>query len=166
MEIEYAPSFKKSWNKLFAWYYAPLRWVKAVMYWPMNIKHAYQRVSRGWSDADTWGMDWHLARVIPQMARHLAKNLTGCPASLYDDGVSEEDRLHKWKEILETMASGFEQKIKWEDEYCEMMGLKYHEGIFKEPEFKTLYDFKDKQINDEFNKSMDLFKEYFWNLWD
>ena len=168
MEIKYAPSFKKSWDKLFAWYYAPLRVWRAFLNIPWELKYATQRFLRGWSDKDTWSMDFYLLSILPEMLKHLANNLNGCPASFYDESAPENQRLDKWKSVLLKAAKGFEQRREWESDYTEMLGYEWDDekATFSNPEFKQLYEQKSKVIQAEFEESMDFLKTYFFTLWD
>jgi hypothetical protein len=80
-----------------------------------NIKYAYQRVTRGWSDRDVWSIDIHLANIIPEMLRHLKKTKYGYPSTFlknflknpncYDD---EDEAIKKWDEVLDTVAYTFD----------------------------------------------------------
>lgn len=36
-----------------------------------NIKAAWQRITRGWSDRDTWSLDTYLLEILPEMVDYL-----------------------------------------------------------------------------------------------
>ena len=71
-----------------------------------KIKWFFQRGSRGWADCDWWNMHSYVSDMMPELIRKL-KNGHGCPSEFYDKGV-KNDECHKWYEILEEMAQGFE----------------------------------------------------------
>jgi hypothetical protein len=125
-----------------------------------NIKYFIQRGRRGWSDEDAWDIDHYLARIIPPMVRRIGKDGMGCPEEFFDN-TCKNDECHKWKEILEEIAQGFEaaEQIKnlsfgfrWEKE----------NGIYD----MKVKEEKQKQLAAKFDRGMELFSKYFLNLWD
>ena len=61
-----------------------------------NIKHAKQRVVRGYSDADLWNFDWYLQKILSSGLRDLAKTTHGYPADLAD--------IEDWRKELNNIA--------------------------------------------------------------
>lgn len=149
MKIVYTPEFLKSWDRLFHWKYALLRWWDAFLYIPTNIKHYYQRATRGWADCDTWDLWDYQSRVLPQALRHMAKYKNGCPSDLWDK-KKKDNECHKWQEILEKIAKGFEAPIKLDNLF------------WSEKKNKKL----EKELQKEFEEGVNLFKKYYRNLWD
>lgn len=141
MKIVYTKEFIDSWDRLFHWKYAPLRWWKAFLYFPKDIKHFLQRARRGYADSDTWGLWHYLSDWMPQALRHMKKIAIGHPGEL-----NSKTGFKEWKQILEKMAKGFEVSKKMDD-------LKYNSKRYKKYE-------------KEFNEGMDLFKKWYHNLWD
>lgn len=141
MEIKIAPEFQDSWDRLFHWKYAPLRWWKAFLYFPTDIKHFFQRAIRGYADSDTWGLWYYTSEWMPKALRDMKEMANGHPASLPDESGMED-----WKAILEKMARGFEAAIEMD------------EISFNSEEYKKL--------EKEFDEGMDLFKKWYRNLWD
>jgi len=121
-----------------------------------NIKYFIQRGRRGYSDEDLWGFNDYLCKIIPPALRHL-KNGTGCPGDLWD-GKAKNDECHKWDEILEEMAQGFEA--------TEEIGNPKMMWVEKDKWEQEVDVLKYKQLNKKYNRGMDLFKKYFMNLWD
>ena len=68
---------------------------------------ARQIKERGWSDEDTWSLDWTIAKFILPRLKRFAKLQNGFPGST----TSKE-----WNEILEQMIEAFELYSKggWE----------------------------------------------------
>ncbi len=114
---------------------------------PNEIKWLWQRGKRGWADEDIWSLDWYLSSWLPAAFRKLAKDAHGCPGDLFDK-KNKKNQCHKWHKILEEMALGFEAYCKFE----EYMGNDYAK------EYKKMKKLRDR--------SFDLMKEYWGNLWD
>ena len=64
-----------------------------------NIVWSMQRVKRGYSDYDVWGMDSYLQRLIPDMLITLKKNHHGAPTIDEDSDVCHA----KWNKTLNRM---------------------------------------------------------------
>jgi hypothetical protein len=160
---------KINWDKFVYWFYWPYRfWFNHVRYFHKEIKWFFQRGWRGYADCDVWGLDGYLISWLPKALRHLAKYNHGCPPYLYDD-QAKDDKCHKWKEILEKMALGFELQDKWDRDYVAVVGdtkngKEYYD--FKDPEWVKKFNAKEKEVEKTFNEAMDLFIKYFHNLWD
>ncbi len=71
-----------------------------------RIKWFFQRGRRGWADCDWWSMNSYISDMMPDLIRKL-KDGYGCPSEFYDKEVKNNE-CHKWHEILEEMAQGFE----------------------------------------------------------
>ena len=129
--------------------------------WYYEVKYFIQRGQRGYSDRDTWDFDSYLCEIIPPAIRYLSKNKSGCPGDLWDK-EAKNNECHKWFEILEEIAQGFEaaDQIKSLSRYCKWLKTD-----------KEVYDHelemeKDKQLAVKFERGMELFAKYFLNLWD
>jgi hypothetical protein len=104
---------------------------------------AYQRITRGWADCDTWSLDLHLCRILPGALRHLIKNKHGVPSELCPEGRSVDEAAKEFDEILEQIAQGFETGIEWFESHP-----------------------LDEQKKEKFDKGMALFNKWFFSLWD
>lgn len=129
-----------------------------------EAKFAWQRATRGWSDRDTWGMDYYLSRVIPDMVAFLRTSKDGLPTKLPDDWTPENWRDYllegnnfchyteqEFDDILSRIEIGFRR-------YAE----RYHNAPFSDSE---LTDEEKKFIDDEFAKSGQMLLRYFHLLW-
>lgn len=119
-----------------------------------HIKWAWQRVFRGWDNRVVWGIDWYLARKIPEWIRFLKKTQQGIPMLVFPeeswDRMTQEEELagqELWNNILDKIAIGFESYVAM-DCWCP-------------PDDK-----ESKDLNDKFNEGFDLFREYFGILDD
>lgn len=144
-------------------------------------KHFFQRGIRGYADRDCWSVDYYLCEIIPEMMRHLKKNVHGYPASLSCSKDSNEN-FERWKEILEKIAIGFEAAKRINDlenwtpnEGNEMITTPDEENSclrkvnFTKPWTKEQIEhFKnlDRIDSENFDEGMKLFAEHFFSLWD
>ena len=124
-----------------------------------EIKYFIQRGKRGYSDRDLWDFDSYLSEILPPALRKLSKQAYGCPGELWDkDAVNTE--CHKWAEILEEMAQGFEVATAIKNmQFFESVksGSGYTREINRE---------KQKLLTEKFEKGMGLFAKYYLDLWD
>jgi hypothetical protein len=119
-----------------------------------QVRWAWQRIFRKYDDRVIWNIDCFLTEMLPIWIRQLKRNKDGIPRIMWEEGMtpidenynySEEDneiaRL-KWENILDNIAEGFEAGRKIQDwESTEELVKKFDEGF-------------------------DLFKKYFFDLWD
>lgn len=122
-----------------------------------ELRFAWQRVFRGWDDRVIWSLDYYLIENMPVWLTKLKKNKRGVPFSLFTEeelsdpnGISEEAEeraRNDWDFILDLMINGFDA-AKWIIDHA----------------FDK--DFTEEMAYDDFNRGMDLFKEYFFSLWD
>jgi predicted secreted protein len=127
-------------------------WV-VIEYWIRHIKYAWQRVFNKYDERVTWSIDWYLTEMLPKWIRELKQNNHGVPMSMFDGmehdenyNYSEEDgeiATKKWDNILDNIIEGFEA------------GRKIQE-----------FDEDNEEMIKKFNDGFDLFKKYFFNLWD
>ena len=148
-----------------------LAWLRIHFYrlpdLPRNIKRsivsAIQRIKRGWSDRDTWELDYYLAKIIENSVYHLKKNVHGRPCDLTEG---------QWIDILNQIAETFWMARKIADGDLHLV-----EDSKKRQEFQITLDkinknsrlnercLTDKEIQ-RYKKGWKLFQKYFFNLWD
>lgn len=136
------------------------------------IKRFFQRRIRGFDDRDVWGLYHAVLKFTAPRLRALAKmDKMGVPPEIYEEvclqhGMTseeyenaEKDLIPPWKfdacwnEKLNKMARALEL-------YME------HGGIFSRREgFNNKY-VKAPELEKEFNEGWELFKHYFFALWD
>jgi hypothetical protein len=95
--------------------YAPWRWLSRrcwnKYHIPPNPKYFYQRLTRGWCDADVWNFDGYLARVIAGGCRRLRDTTYGYPMEVYNRKgklVGEGDEDAAWRTMLARIIDGME----------------------------------------------------------
>lgn len=134
------------------------RFIKGMRYWHREIMYAYQRIRFGISIKDTWSLDYYLLKVIDIGLAELINRHLGCPGDLF----TEENKgyeCQKWEDILTEMREGFQagMSIYNDEHYMDKKGKVYP------------MDVREKKFNEyeaKLNKSFDLMKKYFFNLWD
>lgn len=136
--------------------------VNDVAGFPRNVKWFIQRGRRGWADGDSWSIDSHLSKIIPEMIDRLKDNDHGIPmaflgeSSMKEDGiwvwsVSDEEASANWNKALDKIADGFRATEK------------FKEYVYKN---KEDYDAKEAECDKRFREGMALFTEHFGSLWD
>jgi len=133
-----------------------------------DIKHAWQKLTRGFSDEALWSLDYHLAEIItPRLKAFKNSTRHGTPVLDEDDTVAQK----KWEEILDKMIWAFENYKK--EDYCftdtgelklgdpdaDGTGTVLSTGLSIDTE---LYDEHHRKIAE----GLKLFAEYFGMLWD
>ena len=129
----------------YAWedfiYYPTYRFFDKIRGIPDEIKYFIQRGRRGYSDRDTWNIDYYLSSWMPQALKKMISYGNGYP------GVGAANTPEKWKVIVKKIAKGFQAS--------------YKIGEF---EYNTLTQKKRLQAVQE--EGLKLFTKYFDNLWD
>lgn len=115
-----------------------------------NIKFFWQRGKKGYSDLDVWGFDAYLCKVMVGGLTKLIDNLHGHPYEFGD--THPDDPLAAWSAVLKEMREGFEAAHKIIDPHS------------VDDDYEVMANYKE--LEDKFNRGMDLFKKYFFDLWD
>lgn len=168
-------------NELSVFQPAYCRWYridKKIKQFFRNIKWAWQRVTKGYADYDTWDLDYWLVRLLPQAIRTLESGLHGHP---YD--MTEEE----WHAYLLEMAAHFENySTEWEnpielpsfsiEELFIKDGQKLHRlsiDEIKNPDYqekRKLWLEEEKKhaeyIKEELHKGLSMMEARFGDLWD
>jgi hypothetical protein len=154
---------------------------------------AWQRVYRGWDDSAIWSIDSYLVEMLPEMIDKLRDAKKGYPGSMLTDDLKhlsgsdlDEACFNKWVNILNQIANGFRAAEKildgggpaW-DEYfneyhklygdnlsrCSTEDMSKRDEIWERLNMDERLKLEQDQLYEEYNNGMDLFKEYFFNLW-
>jgi len=173
---------------------ARVLWYKVPEY-PSDIKRYFrmwiQRATRGWAVSDAWGFDWYLARVIKEGCQWLKENKHGVPCGCMPNTLAvdmgednDEDMkkaIAKWDKVLDTIIKTFEtaeniQENHWFYQETKNYSIKRAKEIRatnkkmkeEDPELfgkRGLYVMTKAECK-EYEKGWELFREYFFNLWD
>lgn len=127
-----------------------------------NIKFKMQKVQRGYSDIDVWNIhSWFLNTIVP-MLKQLKETHMGYPCGM----TSEE-----WEQILDKMIFCFteaneetcSQKNEYQLEFDNMFNCK-NKDILNDYTNREIEI--DKYMKKNLDEGLDLFKQYFYDLWD
>ena len=132
MSKDFSLTFPSRWTR------CPIDNIKWFFRW---LKWSYQRAFNGYSQCDTWGIDYYLVRILIPMITRLRNRDIGYPESCSSPEV--------WNSILDQIIEGFKAAER-------LLNLEYES------------DFHYHMRKDEviFKNGMRLFTEYFFNLWD
>lgn len=128
-------------------------------YWIRKIKYFIQRGCRGYSDEDTYDFWNHLTSIIPPAVRQLKQGI-GCPSE-YWDGEKKNDECHKWRDVLEEIAQGFEA-ADWIARGKYFVWKKSENGCMEH----SVDDLALKIYTAKMERGLDLFAKNFLGLWD
>lgn len=162
------------WRPMYLWLARRCRWVEQR---PHLAKAFLQRGKRGWADRDTWGFDYHLAKIITEGVIYLRKIKHGAPGDLFYSGRSDEEGFAEWDEILVNIIHTFEtaQKIIDHDWFYiptkEWRDDRYKSHVKLAQSFNEQRLAKDahamtKEECEKYERGFHLFQKYFFNLWD
>jgi len=137
---------------------------------PRRAKSFLQRGWRGWADSDIWGFYYYLSVVIYEGLIQLKVKKHGYPSTLDPMTGHYDFDMKRWGGILDEMISGFDLVRKCAngdlqigryltDAEKDNLNKKMQEDF---PEWRLTTKEEDQKIN----RAFDLFKEYFFNLWD
>ena len=85
-----------------------------------KYKFMWQRITRGFSDMDTWNMDYVFSVFILPRLRRFRELHNGYPANLTP---------RKWKNMIDKMIFAFDRIIQDPIEYNKKADKKMHEGL-------------------------------------
>jgi len=148
-------------------YYRMIRFFEDI---PLNIKTFIQRGKRGWANSDTWDFHSYLSEIICEGVKHLKKIQHGL--FTWTPGKTELEAENEQDCILNTIINTFE--LAKEISNGDVLYLPSKEWSDKEykklKKWKEEHKYKNKILNkkevEEFERGFDLFKEYFFSLWD
>ncbi len=108
-----------------------------------EIKYLWQKITRGHSDKEIWGLSYSIAEfIVPRLKVFKNRNKHSTPM-----GVSAEE----WDNITDKMCFPFE--ILLDDNELKP------DNYFRDDKAKAEYDNKVKE-------GLDLFVKYYYDLWD
>lgn len=137
-----------------------------------KLKWKIQRFKQGYSDCDAWSIrDWFLL-TTPKLLDEMRENAHGYPAYKTPE---------EWDDILRQMAFCFreahEDTCSQKNEYDDLFDITFKRndnGTYStqvtNEEMREKWLAREQEINDymvqKLAEGLDLFKEYFWDLWD
>ena len=143
-----------------------------------TIKRRLQRAVRGYGDADIWNMSDFLAEFLYKMMdRFIKSDRIGCPVEFGDDDEAPKG-IPGWEDILVKIRDGFKAADDIVSDNCPeeypYIGVDYilNPELQSEEHKQKVSDWFDKhqiwydERRKTFEEGMDLFKKYFFALWD
>lgn len=155
-----------------------------------NVKHFIERGKKGYSVRDVWGFDYYLSDVIVKgltdlkgMVHGVPSNMIGSQAMCITDSDEDKKALQSWKSELDKIIWTFEitkniQNRNWIpvfDEKDRVELKKYERRLNTKTKdedklFEGMEDIKyhlmTKAEMKKYNNGWELFKKYYFDLWD
>lgn len=142
-----------------------------------EVKYAYQRINRGWSNRDCWSTGGHISRLTYEMLKHHKKVAHGYPEILPKPSyvvlgmnTDAEEIYHKnclkaWKDALDKMIYAY----KLNTQLAEGERESYYppEKLKKiSKELKKMCKYLTKEEEMARQEGMILFNKYLLYIWD
>ena len=156
------------------WRY-PSNWIKNARLFFRQFKWAYQRITKGYCDADYWDLDSHLTELMAQSIKELADNTHGYP------GNKEFPTYESWKNYLYRIVYLLNYSLKddlpnpYEDAWLAILDKKdtFNNINNSTPEEKAITDkFLDVEVENDKKKyaaqqeALKMIQHCFNDLWD
>ena len=128
-------------NPYYKWRF-PDCWAKNLRMLFRSFKYAYQRVTRGWANCDTWDLDSYLEHILYETLNYLADNHWGYPG---DEKFPNDE---SWTKYLKDMAQKFYNGNETNDVYPTPEGDKWWNWIEEHPNKSLEFPSKDNPYID------------------
>lgn len=164
--------------------------LKKIKYFCNAIRFAWQRITKGYCDMDTWSIDYWFLNVMPAMLTDLRDNANGYPSETTESewNATLNKMIHMFNEANSETCSKKnslqEEYNRVLDEFTEKYGI-FGEKLRKDGDGNRLYlpgdvpeyaDISKRHSVEEDklcryreickNIGFQMFSEYFWALWD
>ena len=158
-------------NPYYKWRY-PSSWWKNIRMFFRSFKYAWQRITRGYADCDTFDLDTYYLDTLAGTLYHLADNHWGYPG----DEQFPNDEL--WTAYLKEMAGCFYRANECNDYYLTPEADKWFTWCDKIPEGISHMDnphTKDMVVeeqmlhnkrNEDLRTGLEMLYKVWWHLWD
>jgi len=111
-----------------------------------HIKYLFQYITRGYSDKQCWSLDWTFAKFAIPRLKTLKTMTHGHPIDFKS--------IEEWHKAIDKMIWSFEFVL-----------TDYGSEDFDFEDYKGWKKMNDARI-EKYKEGMNLFTEYYWNLWD
>ena len=145
--------YRASYIILHPWIFIEEGWIE--------LKHAYQRVFRGYDDRVIWSIDYYLSDMIPIWMERLIEDKHGTPMMMFSDEDMVNDNSHHYGEIKNEVL---EIRKKEYDAILQKIADGFR-GYQKMDEVKYQSEEYNK-LQGDFDEAFDLFKKYWGTYWD
>jgi len=121
-------------------YKSPRFWLRNIKMFFRCIKWCYQRITRGYCDADLWDYFTYHSELIVQSLTSLANNHCGVPMSLKDGTEIKTDG--QWIDYLNEIVNHFKNAMEYEDYYNEEGNLQDYKDASDKEDVELALGFK------------------------
>jgi len=121
-------------------YKSPRFWLRNIKMFFRCIKWSYQRITRGYCDADLWDYFTYHSELIIQSLTSFANNHNGTPMYLKDDTKIENDE--QWVAYLTELVNHFKTGMEYEDFYDEEGNLQAYKDASDKEDAELALGFK------------------------
>lgn len=132
-------------------YKSPCLWLRNIKMFFNCIKWSYQRITRGYCDADLWDYFIYHSELITQSLTSFANNHLSAPAYLKDDTKIENDE--QWTKYLTEIVNHFNTAMECENYYDEVGNLQAYKDASEKEDAELALGFK-------------MLENAYRNLWD
>jgi hypothetical protein len=132
-------------------YKSPRFWLRNIKMFFRCIKWSYQRITRGYCDADLWDYFTYHSELIIQSLTSFINNHNGFPTYLNDGTKIETDE--EWVTYLTELVNHFKAGMIYEDFYDEMGNLQAYKDASDKEDAELALGFK-------------MLENTYRNLWD
>ena len=179
---------QKQRNKLNVFQKSPYKWWHfwdRIKFHKRDLKFAWQRVTRGYCDADAWDLDHFYLQLFVDSLTTFKENLHGAPSDLFNSETEDENKqIQPWVDYLERMIRYFSEAI----EENHAFENPYKEEYMKNLESVNFWEFNNKHLTEEYkelrekyydveeenakkrklslHKGFEMMLERFHDLWD
>lgn len=160
MEIKFHPAILDDMKKILSSnpIYAIPRWFSNTKW---DIIYAYQRVVKGYDERWSFNLNTEFATHASKALGEMIKYVHGHPSNPFSKKKGEIKNITDWKVILRKIKKGFDAANQiMNNEYVVEANPKKGRSYYRHN--KAKHD----RLYREFNEGMDLFKKYYFNLWD
>ena len=157
-------------NPYYKWRY-PSCWIKNIKMFYRSFEYAYQRITRGYADCDTFDLDSYYLDIFNGTLNHLADNHWGYPGT--EEFPEDEDWIKYLKEMAQLFYQANESNEYYPtpegDKWWEWIKTHHHSSTEDNPYGKAMFEEEkensNKRIHD-FHKAWDMMGKVFFHLWD
>ena len=141
----------------------------------LNLKAAWQRMTRGWANRDTWNLDSYLLEILPEMVDYLREHSHSYPGEHNGFPTPESWDSYLKEEIVIPLQNAREEQTTQINEYEEeYFNLSSSSGRFlntrSDNEVREKWLAREQEINEwrlqELERGLQNLVAVFFNLWD
>lgn len=138
------------------------RFIADIRYWPKYLKWRWQRMTRGYSDRDTWCLCMYLSKIIVGSVQQMKEQGRSYPASFYELG--DEAAVAAWHKVLDEIIWTYETSVKI---LSQDLIMPENDAAREElKKWKRCPPVMTKEECTRYEQGIQFFVKYFFDLWD